>query len=121
VFVDNAVDATTGTIRLRAQFANKDLALWPGQFVNVSLTLRDQTDAIVVPSESLQNGPQGQYVYVVKPDMTAELRPVKLDRLEGPIAVIAVGLKPGERVVTQGQLRIGPGAKVSIRARPETS
>jgi multidrug efflux system membrane fusion protein len=121
VFVDNAVDVSTGTIRLRAQFPNKDLALWPGQFVNVSLTLHEQAGAIVVPTESVQNGPNGQYVYVIKPDMTAELRVVTLDRLEGQLAVIATGLKPGEQVVTQGQLRIAPGAKVTIRSRSQAS
>ena len=116
VFVDNAVDASTGTIRLRAQFANQDLALWPGQFVNVSLTLYEQRDAVVAPAESVQNGPQGQYVYVVKSDMTAELRTVTLDRVDGPIAIVASGLKAGEQVVTQGQVRLGPGTKVTVRA-----
>jgi multidrug efflux system membrane fusion protein len=116
VFVDNAVDATTGTIRLRAQFANQELALWPGQFVNVSLILYEQRDAIVAPADSVQNGPQGQYVYVVRPDMTAELRTVTVDRVEGPSAIVAAGLKPGEQVVTQGQLRLGPGSRVSVRA-----
>ena len=119
VFVDNAVDASTGTIRLRAQFANQDLALWPGQFVNVSLTLYEQPAAIVVPADSVQNGPQGQYVYVVKPDMTAELRAVKVDRVDTGSAIVADGLSPGETVVSQGQLRLGPGAKVTIAAKPK--
>ena len=121
VFVDNAVDATTGTIRLRAQFPNQDLALWPGQYVNVAVTLYEQAAALVVPADSVQNGPQGQYVYVVAPDMTAELRPVTLDRVDGASAVIASGLKQGESIVTQGQLRLGPGAKVTIRAKPQAS
>lgn len=121
VFVDNAVDATTGTIRLRAQFANQDLALWPGQFVNVGVTLYEQAAALVVPADSVQTGPQGQYVYVVAPDMTAELRPVTLDRIDGANAIIASGLKPGESIVTQGQLRLGPGAKVTVRAKPQAS
>jgi len=121
VFVDNAVDATTGTIRLRAQFPNQDLALWPGQFVNVGVTLYEQAAALVVPADSVQNGPQGQYVYVVAPDMTAELRPETLDRVDGASAVIASGLKQGESIVTQGQLRLGPGAKVTIRAKPQAS
>ena len=121
VFVDNAVDATTGTIRLRAQFPNQDLALWPGQFVNVGVTLYEQAAALVIPADSVQNGPQGQYVYVVAPDMTAELRPVTLDRVDGASAVIASGLKQGESIVTQGQLRLGPGAKVTIRAKPQAS
>jgi multidrug efflux system membrane fusion protein len=121
VFVDNAVDSTTGTIRLRAQFPNQDLALWPGQYVNVAVTLFEQDAALVVPADSVQNGPQGQYVYVVKPDLTAELRQVKLDRVDGGRAIIAAGLKPGENVVTQGQLRLGPGSKVTIRTKPEAS
>ena len=121
VFVDNAVDATTGTIRLRAQFANQDLALWPGQFVNVGVTLYEQAAALVVPADSVQTGPQGQYVYVVSSDMTAELRPVTLDRIDGANAIIASGLKPGESIVTQGQLRLGPGAKVTVRAKPQAS
>jgi len=120
VFVDNAVDASTGTIRLRAQFTNQNLALWPGQFVNVALTLYEQPDAVVVPADSVQNGPQGQYVYVVKTDMTAELRTVKLDRVDGATAIVAAGLQPGESVVTQGQLRLGPGVKVTIR-KPQAS
>ncbi len=121
VFVDNAVDATTGTIRLRAQFANQDLALWPGQFVNVVVTLYEQAGAIVVPADAVQNGPQGQYVYVVTPDMIAELRPVKIDRVDGGNAIVAAGLKAGESVVSQGQLRLGPGAKVTVGAKPKAS
>ena len=120
VFVDNAVDASTGTIRLRAQFANQDLALWPGQFVNVAVTLYEQAAAIVVPADSVQNGPQGQYVYVVNPDQTAELRVVKVERVDAGSAIVVDGLKPGETVVTQGQLRLGPGAKVAIR-KPQAS
>lgn len=116
VFVDNAVDATTGTIRLRAQFPNQDLALWPGQFVNVSLTLYEQRGAIVAPAESVQNGPQGQYVYVIRADMTAELRAVTVERVDGAAAIVASGLKAGEQVVTQGQVRLAPGTKVSVRA-----
>ena len=118
VFVDNAVDASTGTIRLRAQFVNQDLALWPGQFVNVAVTLYEQAAAIVVPADSVQNGPQGQYVYVVQPDQTAELRIVKVERVDAGSAVVVDGLKPGETIVTQGQLRLGPGVKVAIRKPP---
>ncbi|MGP1682966.1 MAG: efflux RND transporter periplasmic adaptor subunit, partial [Giesbergeria sp.] len=92
-FVDNAVDMTTGTIRLKAVFPNKDSALWPGQFVNTNLKLYDQNDALVVPSQAVQTGPQGQYAYVVKPDMTAEVREVELDRVDGDNAIIAKGLK----------------------------
>jgi len=116
VFVDNAVDPSTGTIKLRAQFQNGENALWPGQFVNVRIKLYDQNDALVVPSRSVQTGPNGQYVFVVKPDMTTELRVVTVQRTEGDRAVIGSGLEKGEHVVTQGQLRLGAGAKVEIRS-----
>lgn len=113
VFIDNAVDATTGTIRLRAQFDNKDLALWPGQFVNVSVRLYDEDSAIVVPSRALQTGPAGQFVYVVKSEV-AEVRPVAVARSEGDIAIIAKGLAPGEQVVVRGALRLAQGTKVTV-------
>jgi multidrug efflux system membrane fusion protein len=115
-FFDNAVDAQTGTIRLRATFPNKDRMLWPGQFANVTLTLSQQPDAIVIPSQALQNGPKGQYVYVVQPDQSAEMRSVTVDRTDGLEAVIASGLKEGETVVTSGQIRLTPGAKVAPKA-----
>lgn len=115
VFVDNAVDQTTGTIKLRATFQNSDNALWPGQFVNVNMKLYDQKDAIVVPMQSVQNGPDGQYVFVVKPDMTAEVRKVVVDRTDGESAVVSKGLARGEQVVIRGQLRLAPGAKVTIK------
>ena len=117
-FVDNAVDATTGTIKLKAVFQNEDKALWPGQFVNTSLKLYDQKDALVVPSQSVQTGPSGQYVYVVKPDMSTEVRKVALDRVDGEHAIIASGLQKGETVVLKGQLRLSPGAKISIAKPP---
>src|SRR5215468_1082543 len=113
-FLDNSADTTTGTIKLKAEFPNTDKALWPGQFVNVVLTLYDQKDAIVAPSASVQNGPNGQYVFVVKPDLTAELRNIKIARAEGDDTVVASGLKPGEQVVTVGQVRLAPGTKVSL-------
>ena len=113
VFVDNAVDATTGTIKLRARFANQDNALWPGQFVTVSLKLYDQKGAIVVPAQAVQTGPDGQYVFVVKPDMTTEVRKVTVERAEGDNAIIARGLQTGEQIVTRGQLRLAPGVKVT--------
>ena len=114
-FVDNSVDASTGTIKLKARFDNKDSALWPGQFVGVSLRLAEQTDAIVVPSQAVQTGPKGQFVFVVKGD-SAEVRPVAVERTEGPVSVIGKGLAKGEQVVTRGQLRIFPGAKIVVRA-----
>jgi membrane fusion protein, multidrug efflux system len=114
-FVDNAVDTTTGTIRLKAAFRNEERVLWPGQFVNAVLTLYEQTDAVVVPAQAVQTGPTGQYVFVVKPDLTAEVRPVIPDRTVGGETVIAQGVVPGERVVTTGQSRLVPGSKVSIK------
>ena len=113
-FLDNSADTTTGTIKLRAEFPNADRALWPGQFVNVAVTLYEQNDAVVAPSASVQSGPTGQYVYVVKPDLTVELRAIKVSRAEGDDTVVASGLAPGERVVTAGQLRLSPGAKVTL-------
>lgn len=113
-FIDNTTDATTGTIKLKAQFPNTDKALWPGQFVDVVLTLTHQDNAIVVPPTAIQNGPNGQYVFIVKPDGTVDMRDVKVARSEGDFAVIASGVKPGDTVVTVGQLRLAPGTKVAI-------
>jgi multidrug efflux system membrane fusion protein len=113
-FLDNSADTTTGTIQLKAEFANADKALWPGQFVNVVLTLYDQKDVLVTPSVAVQNGPNGQYVFVVKPDFTVELRNIKVARAEGDDTVVASGLNPGDQVVTVGQLRLAPGTRVSV-------
>ncbi|MDQ2916189.1 MAG: efflux RND transporter periplasmic adaptor subunit [Casimicrobiaceae bacterium] len=113
-FIDNTTDASTGTIKLKAEFANTDKALWPGQFVDVVLTLTHQDNAIVVPTTAIQNGPNGQYVFIVKPDHSVALRDVKVARSEGDFAVMASGLSPGETVVTVGQLRLAPGTKVAI-------
>lgn len=115
-FIDNAVDTTTATIKLKAVFPNKDLALWPGQFVGTSLKLYDQKEALVVPSQAVQTGPSGQYVYIVRQDMSAEVRKVEVDRVDGDGAIIARGLKQGEAVVVKGQLRLAPGTKVTIAA-----
>jgi multidrug efflux system membrane fusion protein len=113
-FVDNAADATTGTIKLKAEFPNTDKALWPGQFVNVVLTLHEQKDAIVTPSAAVQSGPTGEYVFVVKPDSTVELRNIKIARAEGDDTVVASGLQAGDQVVIVGQLRLAPGTKVNV-------
>jgi membrane fusion protein, multidrug efflux system len=113
-FIDNTTDATTGTIKLKAQFPNTDKALWPGQFVDVVLTLTHQDNAIVVPPTAIQNGPNGQYVFIVKPDGTVDMRDIKVARSEGDFAVVASGVKPGDTVVTVGQLRLAPGTKVAI-------
>lgn len=112
-FIDNAVDQSTGTIKIRATFPNKDNALWPGQFANINVRLYEQKNAITVPAQAVQNGPSGQYVFVVKPDMTTEIRKVTVDRTDGESVIIASGLQSGEQVVTRGQLRIAPGAKVA--------
>jgi len=114
-FLDNAVDQTTGTIKVRAVFDNADAALWPGQFYTVRVKLYDQENAIIVPSRALQTGPDGQFVYVVKADMTAEARKVIALRSEGDVTVLADGaLAKGERVVVRGALRLAPGIKVNI-------
>ena len=112
--IDNSVDATTGTIRLKARFANADRKLWPGQFANAVMLLRTDRDVVTVPGESVQTGPSGSYVWVVKGDRTAEMRPVEISRTEGPIAVVARGLTAGEKVVITGQLRVTPGAPLQI-------
>src|SRR5499427_376424 len=113
-FIDNAVDTTTGTIKLKATFANDQHVLWPGQFVDVNLTLKSQPNALVIPTAALQTSQQGTYVYVVNPDMTAQPQPVKIGWTVGEETVIASGLQPGQRVVTDGQLRLTPGTKVDI-------
>jgi multidrug efflux system membrane fusion protein len=115
-FVDNTVDATTGTIQLKAEFENKDHRLWPGQFVDVVLTVGERPDSVVVPVEAVQAGQHGRYVYVVTPEGTAELRPVVVADELGGEAVIASGLRGGEVVVVEGQLRLAPGAKVEVKS-----
>ena len=115
VFIDNAVDSTTGTIRLKAVFENNENALWPGQFVTVFLKLYEDKNALTVPSKAVQTGPNGQYVFVVRGDMSVEIKPVTVDRSTGDLSVIATGLSKGEKVVTQGQLRLTPGAKVAVK------
>ena len=113
-FVDNAVDNVTGTIRLKATFENTDRRLRPGQFVDVVLTLATEPDLIVVPSQAVQTGQQGQYVFVVKPDQTVESRPVAVTRTAGDKTIIESGLQAGETVVTDGQLRLRPGSNVKV-------
>ena len=114
-FVDNTVDLTTGQIRLKATFANRDETLWPGQFVDVDLTLGEQQGALVAPAEAVQRGQQGEYVFVVKSDKTVESRPVTVSRSDGHESVIEKGLQAGETVVTDGQLRLQQGTKVQIK------
>jgi membrane fusion protein, multidrug efflux system len=114
-FLDNTVDPTTGTILLKATFPNQNEVLWPGEYVDVVLRLATEPGAIVVPSQAVQTGQAGQYVYVVKNDLTVESRPVTVSRMHGPLAIVTNGLQPGERVVTDGQLRLAPGSKVEIK------
>jgi multidrug efflux system membrane fusion protein len=113
-FIDNAVDATTGMVRLMATFDNADRALWPGQFVEVQLTLSVEAGAVVVPAPAVQPGQAGPFVYVVTEQGTVELRPVRVSRTAGGESLIADGLQGGETVVTAGQLRLSPGARVSV-------
>lgn len=120
-FVDNAVDLTTGTIQLKAAFPNSDNALWPGQFVNVVLTLTTEANALVVPSQTIQTGQQGSYVYLVNTDLTVESRPVVVRRTYEDDVVVEKGLVAGERVVTDGQVRLFPGARVEIKSSTSTA
>ena len=114
-FIDSAVDTTTGTILLKAAFPNEAHVLWPGQFVNAALTLTAQPDAVVIPSQAVQAGQAGTYVFVVTADLTAELRAVTAGRAFGQEVVIEKGVQPGEQVVTDGQLQLVAGAKVEIK------
>jgi multidrug efflux system membrane fusion protein len=114
-FVDNAVDQTTGTVKVKASFGNTDRRLWPGQFLNVTVTFKTDMNAIVVPSAAVQAGQQGNYVFVVKPDQTADMRAVEVERTAGDESIIKSGLKPGETVVTDGQLRLVPGSRVQAK------
>jgi membrane fusion protein, multidrug efflux system len=113
-FIDNRVDQATGTIQLKATFANTEARLWPGAYANVVMTLGNET-GVVVPSQAVQRGQEGTYLFVVKPDRTVESRPVSVARAVGEESVIAQGLAAGETVVTEGQLRLAPGARVEPR------
>ncbi len=113
-FIDNTVDSTTGTIKLKATFSNADHALWPGQFINIVMTLRMLEHATVVPSEAIQSGQKGQFAFVVKPDQTVETRLVKVGQNVDNQIVVESGISPGETVVTDGQLRLFPGAHIRI-------
>jgi len=123
--VDNEIDPTTGTVKLKATFPNDELKLWPGKFVNARLILTTRKDATVIPSSVVQRGPQGTYAYLIKPDKTVEMRPIKVAQTEGNLALVDEGLKPGEQVVVDGQYKLQPGAHVELttpqpsqRARP---
>lgn len=120
-FVDNAVDAASGTLLLKAEAPNRDGALWPGQFVRVRLQLFEQGNATVVPSAAVTSSQQGTYCYVVKADTTVEVRPVTVQRTWRDMAVIAEGLAAGETIVIDGQIRLSPGARAVIRNAPGES
>ena len=117
-FIDNQVDVSTDTIRLKAEFQNSDGTLWPGQFARVNLRLTTLPGATVVPSEAIQTGQDGQFVFAVKPDFTVEQRTVTLGQRVGDETVVTNGLSPGETVVTEGQLRLEPGARIQ---RPDSN
>jgi multidrug efflux system membrane fusion protein len=114
-FIDNAVDQTTGTIKIKGSFPNEDRRLWPGQFVNVVVKLTTDPGSVVIPTAAVQAGPNGSYVFVVKADKTVELRPVVVNRTNGDDVLIKEGLKAGETVVTDGQLRLIAGSRVSVK------
>lgn len=120
-FVDNKVDRQTGTILLKGTFANREKRLWPGQFVNAVLRLSEQKNAIVVPTEAVQTGQEGQYVFVVRPNQTAEMRPIVVERELARETVVRQGLEVGETVVTDGQMRLVPDAPVRIKGGGEGS
>jgi membrane fusion protein, multidrug efflux system len=115
-YLENAIDSATNTLSVKAEFVNSDNRLWPGQFVNVIVTLKVEPEALVVPSEAVQTGQNGFYVYIVKPDMTAEVRKVSIAQAADNQTVIANGVSKGEKVVTVGQLRLKDGAKVQIHS-----
>jgi len=120
-FIDNSVDITTGTIKVKGTFPNEDRRLWPGQFVNVTVTLTSDPTAVVVPSAAVQTGQQGTYVFVVKPDQTVDLRTVTVARTKDSDSVIQEGLKPGETVVLDGQIRLVPGSRITVKGGEKTA
>jgi membrane fusion protein, multidrug efflux system len=117
-FIDNAVDSSTGTIKLKGTFKNKDHKLWPGQFVTVVLRLTTRPNAVVVPNQAVQTGQDGTYIYVVKEDKTVEVRPVTIGLRVDQDLVIDKGLEAGETVVTEGQLKLQPGSRVQAKDQP---
>jgi len=116
--IDNAIDQPTGTIRIKATFANADERLWPGEFVNVRLVLSVRKGAPTVPAQTVQDGPTGQYAYVIKEDGTVERRPVEVTAVQDGLAVIGKGLAVGDKVVVEGQYRLTNGARVKVEAKP---
>lgn len=117
-FIDNAVNAQTGTIKIKGLFPNTARKLWPGQFTEVAMTLSSIRNAVVIPTGAIQTGQQGQFVFIVKPDKTAEVKPVTVSATIGEESVIEKGIGPGETVVVDGQLRLFPGATVDVKTGP---
>jgi membrane fusion protein, multidrug efflux system len=120
-FVDNAVDTTTGTILLKGSFPNADGGLWPGEFVNVRLRLYVEQSALVVPASAVVSGQQGSFVFVIQPDSSAATRKVAVERTAGDVSIVTGEVKPGDRVVTDGQLRLRQGSKVQIKLRADSA
>ncbi|MBE7190785.1 efflux RND transporter periplasmic adaptor subunit, partial [Jatrophihabitans endophyticus] len=112
--LDNTIDTSTGTVRIRSTFANDDERLFPNQFVNARLLLKTLHDVALIPNNAIQTGPDGAFAYVVKPDSTVEVRPIKTGTADGTDTVVTTGLKAGEQVVTDGTDRLKAGAKVTI-------
>ena len=112
--IDNQIDQTTGTIKLKATFPNDDLRLWPGEFVNARLLLTVRKDGLTVPASVIQRGPQGSYAFVIKPDASVELRTVKVAQIEEGRALLDEGLEAGEQVVVDGQYKLQAGSKVAV-------
>jgi multidrug efflux system membrane fusion protein len=120
-FIDNAVDPATNTVKLRASFPNADERLWPGEFVNITLTLGTDTNALVVPDAAVKAGPNGTYVFLIKPDSTAEQRNVKVTRSVNGESMISAGVAENDEVVTDGQSRLVNGTKVKTRGTEKTA
>jgi len=114
--LDNQIAQTTGTLRIKGTFPNKDGALWPGEYLNIRLLARTAPNAVTVPSSTLQRGPNGYYAYVVKPDSTVETRPLKVGQVSEGVAIVDDGVAAGEQVVTAGQYRLQPGARVEVNS-----
>jgi multidrug efflux system membrane fusion protein len=114
-FFDNTVDPTTDTIKLKATFANRDVRLWPGQFTRVTLRIATLSNATVIPSQAVQTGQDGQFVFVVTPESTVEQRPITVLQRMGEEVVVGKGLTPGDTIVTEGQLRLEQGTRVQIQ------
>ena len=113
--VNNAVDQQSGTVTLKASFDNKDAALWPGEFINAHLVIDTVKKGVTVPAATVQMGPSGPFVYLIKPDNTVEARPVTVTQVEGGTALIGKGIAVGDKVVASGQAGLSPGAQVAVQ------